>query len=605
MTCGGITMPFKGLYKKILLTSLLALALALLSSCQEPAECTHGSLSQKSVVAATCQSEGYTIYSCNNCTFEYKGSFVAPTEHVLTSVVTEPGCNTEGYTTHSCECGYTYKSEYLSPLGHSFKKTVVGATCTSQGYTSSLCSKCFASFVSDLTPQLPHNMETTVTEPDCDNEGFTKKACKSCDYEFISETVAPLGHSITSVVTDPTCKDEGFTTNSCENCDYEFISDIVAPIGHSFKNDIIEATCTSQGYTVSLCSACTASFVSDLTPTLPHDMTATVVAPSCNSEGFTKKSCKNCDYAFISDQVAPLGHSIASAVVNPQCEEQGFTNYFCLTSGCNYSYASDFTPPAGHTITLTHKHASAQEPGYIKHSCPCGYEYFDYIMPTDVFTGAYADSDVQLARGIDVSKWNGELDFAGIKAAGFDFVIIKAGSIVGKDPYFEENYAAAKAAGLDVGAYFYSYAKSLDEIDEEAELFLAWLEGKQFEYPVYFDIEDPSQETLGRSLLTDMTVRFVGRLQSEGYFCGVYVNNNWLMNLLDTERITTYFDVWYARYKSENIEDWNESWGDRYGMWQYTDKGEIGEHECLFDMNFVYRDYPTLIKEWGYNGFSV
>ena len=484
-------MPFKRLYKIILIIFLLALAPALLISCADPEECTHGSLSQKSVVAATCHSEGYTIYSCDNCTFEYKGSFVAPTEHKLASVVTKPDCNAEGYTTHSCECGYTYNSDYLAPLGHSFEKTVVGATCTSQGYTVSHCSACSASFVSNLTPPLPHDMQTSVTPPDCDAEGFTLKACKNCEYEFVSDKVAPLGHSLTSVVTDP------------------------------------------------------------------------------------------------------------------ECEAEGFTTYSCSAIGCDFEYTSDFTPPTGHTITLTQKHASAREPGYVKHSCGCGYEYFDYIMPTDVFTGAYADSNVPLARGIDVSKWDGELDFAAIKAAGFDFVIIKAGSIVGKDPYFEANYAAAKAAGLDVGAYFYSYAHDLDEIDEEAALFLTWLEGKQFEYPVYFDFEDPSQETLGRALLTDMCVRFVERMQSEGYFCGVYVNNNWLMNLLDTERITTYFDVWYARYKDTDIEDWEESWGACYGMWQYTDSGVIGEHETLFDMNFVYRDYPTIIKEWGYNGFGI
>ncbi len=486
-----LTVSFKNLCKIILLISLIALSLAVLVGCAEPEECSHKNFSLKSEVAPTCDTEGYNVYVCNKCTFEYKGAFVAPTGHTLTSSVTAPTCDAEGYTTHTCECGYTYKASYTKPLGHSYSKTVIDATCEAQGYTVNLCAVCTASFISNLTPPLPHDMTVTVTPPDCDDEGFTKKECKNCEYEFVTDIVAPLGHALSSVVTDPSCESEGFTT------------------------------------------------------------------------------------------------------------------YTCMDPDCEFEYISDFTKPTGHTITLTQKHASSREPGYIKHTCPCGYEYTDHIMPTDVFTGGFADFDTPFARGIDVSKWNGDLDFEAIKAAGFDFVILKAGSIVGKDDKFEENYTAAKAAGLDVGAYFYCYAKNLDEIDEEAELFLSWLDGKQFEYPVYLDIEDPSQVELGSSLLTNMCVRFIEKLHTEGYFCGIYVNNNWLMNLLDTERITTYFDVWYARYKTEDIEVWGEDWIDRLAMWQYTDAGVIGEHEYPFDMNLVYRDYPTLIKEWGYNGFDI
>ena len=364
---------------------------------------------------------------------------------------------------------------------------------------------------------------------------------------------------------DPTCDTEGYTLRTCKECKYEYKCEFVAPLG--------------------------------------HDLSESVTEPTCTTEGFTEYSCDVCDYGYRSDYVKPKGHSISATVTAPCCDKQGFTVYDCQV--CDFSYVSDYIQPTGHTFTATTLHATSSSIGYTHRICECSYEYTEYVMPTDVFKGGFAESDTPLARGIDVSKWNGSVDWAAIKDAGFDFVIIKAGSIVAKDEKFEENYAGAKAAGLDVGAYFYTYAKNLDEIAEEAELFLAWLEGKQFEYPVYLDIEDASQASLGRSLLTDMCVHFIERLQSEGYFCGLYVNDYWLFDILDTERMTTYFDVWYARYKSENIEEWDDTWGERLAMWQFTDEGQIGEHTYTFCINLVYKDYPTIIKKWGYNGYNV
>ena len=111
-------------------------------------------------------------------------------------------------------------------------------------------------------------------------------------------------------------------------------------------------------------------------------------------------------------------------------------------------------------------------------------------------------------------------------------------------------------------------------------------------------------ETLDPALLTDMCVHFIEKLQSNGYFCGIYVNDYWLNRLLDTEKITTNFDVWYARCEEGNTGEWDLSWGDLPAMWQYSRTGRIGEHEYNFDLDLVFKDYPSLIKKWGYNGFE-
>ncbi len=84
-----------------------------------------------------------------------------------------------------------------------------------------------------------------------------------------------------------------------------------------------------------------------------------------------------------------------------------------------------------------------------------------------------------MAKGIDVSKWQGKIDWAKVKASGIKFAILKAGSIYGKDNYFDINYKNAKSNGINVGAYFFSYAKNITEIQKEADIFLSYLKGNK------------------------------------------------------------------------------------------------------------------------------
>ena len=99
-------------------------------------------------------------------------------------------------------------------------------------------------------------------------------------------------------------------------------------------------------------------------------------------------------------------------------------------------------------------------------------------------------------KGIDVSVHNGKIDWQKVRAAGIDFAILRAGYgrlASQRDNRFKENYAGAKAAGIPVGAYWYSYAMSEDEARLEADVFLSVIKGKQFEFPVYYDVEEKKQ----------------------------------------------------------------------------------------------------------------
>lgn len=205
-----------------------------------------------------------------------------------------------------------------------------------------------------------------------------------------------------------------------------------------------------------------------------------------------------------------------------------------------------------------------------------------------------------MKKGIDISVHNGTVDFRKVKEAGYDFVIIRAGygrMDNQKDRLFDENYAKAKAVGLNVGAYFYSYAKTYAEAQIEAATFLNWIKGKQFEMPVYFDIEDSSQKSLSRKVLTDICIAWCSVVEKAGYYVGIYANVDWFKNKLDLARLEKY-DKWLAHW------DTNTPWkGEEFGgLWQFSSKGKIGNG--TFDLNKAYRDYPTVIKRAGLNGFE-
>lgn len=404
---------------------------------------------------------------------------------------------------------------------------------------------------------------------------------KECPHTYMTQTVV-----------EPTHEKQGRTVYYCLDCEYEYSTDYVAPLGHTLQHETHLPSCTEQGYTYNYCR-CGYHYTSNFVPPKGHTLSITEVAASCNTEGYKIADCEICDLHYTFDAVAPLGHALkAETTYVATCKQNGSTTYVCERDGCEFSYIGD------------------------------------YIFYSDLFEGAYTSNTTALAKGVDTSKHNHNkdsegnllpLDWNGIKAAGFDFAILRlgymgSGNIGQVDPAFEMDYAAAKEAGLDVGAYFYSYAYTVEDARAEAEFALTLLEGKTFEYPIYFDIEDESQMGLDRQLLTDICVEFCSILQEHGYYASIYTNNTWLSTLLQKDKLATLFDIWYARYDSLNyaINDdaWEESFGDQMVMWQFSATGQIegldlGTTNDYIDLNYVYKDYPTLIKSMGYNNFSL
>ncbi len=192
--------------------------------------------------------------------------------------------------------------------------------------------------------------------------------------------------------------------------------------------------------------------------------------------------------------------------------------------------------------------------------------------------------------GIDVSQWQGEINWQAVKEYGVDFAIIRLGYSGGEDPYFEENYKAARAAGIKVGSYIYSYATSVAEAKEDAAQALKAINGKTFEYPIYFDIEDKAQASLTTELRTEMCITFMSALITEGYQSGVYANQDWFENRLDHEKIAAVGSTWLAKWPASDQADEDHS---DYHLWQFRSDGNIGGIHGDVDVNVDYGNTET------------
>lgn len=204
-----------------------------------------------------------------------------------------------------------------------------------------------------------------------------------------------------------------------------------------------------------------------------------------------------------------------------------------------------------------------------------------------------------MKNGIDVSQWQGNIDFSQLKT---DFVIIRAG--YGKsanqiDEYFEHNYERCKHYGIPCGAYWYSYATTTAEAELEAEMCLRALKGKQFEYPIYFDVEESKQFALGKSAVSDIIKAFLRKVEAAGYFVGLYMSASQLTNYVSDD-IKQRYAVWVAHYGVNK-----PSYAGQYQMWQKSSTGICAGISGAVDLNECYVDYPELIKSVGLNGFKA
>lgn len=203
-------------------------------------------------------------------------------------------------------------------------------------------------------------------------------------------------------------------------------------------------------------------------------------------------------------------------------------------------------------------------------------------------------SDGATVFGIDVSKWNKDIDWEKVKAAGVEFAIIrcgyrgsKTGALV-EDPYFAKNIKGATDAGIRVGIYFFTQAITPVEAVEEASMVLMLSRQHKISYPLFIDTEGAGgngrADGLDRETRTAVCKAFCETIENAGYTAGVYASKSWLENNLDTEQLSSY-STWLAQYSSQ------PTYEGEYDMWQYTSAGKIDGISTLVDYNVSYMDY--------------
>lgn len=196
------------------------------------------------------------------------------------------------------------------------------------------------------------------------------------------------------------------------------------------------------------------------------------------------------------------------------------------------------------------------------------------------------------ALGIDVSKWNGNIDWNAVKNSGINYVIIRCGyrgssqgSLV-VDPKFTANIKGATAAGLKVGVYFFTQAVNEVEAVQEASMVLEQIKNYKISYPVFLDVESSGGRADGidKATRTAVCKAFCQTIQNAGYNAGVYANKSWLTTKLDPSALSAY-KIWLAQYAAK------PTYTGRYDLWQYRSTGSVSGISGNVDMNLSYLGY--------------
>lgn len=195
------------------------------------------------------------------------------------------------------------------------------------------------------------------------------------------------------------------------------------------------------------------------------------------------------------------------------------------------------------------------------------------------------------ALGIDVSKYQGGINWGAVPSSGVSYTFIKVGSTKsGVDPAFAANVAGAQAAGIRTGVYIYSYATSVEAAVNEANLVLQWIEGYNINFPVAFDIEDKTQAGLDANTITAMCNAFGDVIASAGYHPIIYTGANFYRGHMTP---ALHHDIWIAQYGS--------SCGiPGHAIWQSSSDGSIAGVSGRVDINYMYKDYHNLIIPVGF-----
>ena len=202
--------------------------------------------------------------------------------------------------------------------------------------------------------------------------------------------------------------------------------------------------------------------------------------------------------------------------------------------------------------------------------------------------------------GIDISEWQQGFDLDKALAEGVEFAILRGADHLYKDKCFEDFYAQCKARSIPVGVYHYSRATTPEQARQEAQFLITnVLTGKQFEYPIYMDVEDKTQQAVGKAALTDTVIAYCEQIKQAGCLPGVYASLSFLNSYLDDSRLDAY-EKWIAQWYKYC------QYGGSLGLWQFGGETNVIRTNrvagVVCDQDYAMFDYPAIIKSRGLNG---
>lgn len=255
--------------------------------------------------------------------------------------------------------------------------------------------------------------------------------------------------------------------------------------------------------------------------------------------------------------------------------------------------------PIGTVVEITKTEGSW---GKVKYEDAVGWISMDYAEP---FTDMYHNLNKYAVKWnvIDVSKWQGKVDWEKVASEGIKGVIIRIGlrgsatKVLHIDDKFLEYYKGAKKQGLYVGCYFYSAATTVKDVNEEANFVIKTLRDNNIELdmPAFIDVEDDVILKCGKTTIFNITKAYLDAMDKANIYSGVYCSASWATDYYNQSLFNSHA-LWVADWKGDC------DYSGPYSMWQYSETGKINGIETKYtDMNYCYVDFPQLIKDYKYN----
>lgn len=326
-----------------------------------------------------------------------------------------------------------------------------------------------------------------------------------------------------------------------------------------------------------------------LTTTLPTTTnTTTTAAKATTTQKTTKASTTN---AKVTTQKITTMAGITTATGKTTAQSGTTTATGKTTAQSGTTTATGKTTTKARTTTVTTKATTTTAKTTAKPAATT--TVITYATKPGIGAGA-------IFEGVDVSVYQGNIDWNRAKADGIEFAIMRAGYgkyVSQKDKYFDQNMKNAKAAGLPCGVYWFSYALTPEDAIKEADACYEVIKNYKLEYPVSFDMETESQMKLPKETVAQIIEAFCGRMESYGYYTTLYTYASFL-NYKVEDRIFDKYDIWVAHYNTSK-----PAFNRNYGLWQYSCTGSVWGITGNVDRDYVYLDYERIIKNAHLNGF--